>query len=83
MFLGAPERQYRRDSQGVGSIISKCFRNICCHHPRNSVRDLICSGTSEISFRIYNCLKKILSHFLTQRFDYQTSQNLVFLLTYV
>lgn len=57
----SPRRAVQEVCQGVGSTIQKCFRNICCHHPRNSVFDLICDGTSEMNFRIYNYLKKILS----------------------
>ena len=62
----SPGKAVQEDCQGVDSTIPKSFRNICCHHPRNSVCDLICDGTSEMSFRIYNYLKKIPSHFLTE-----------------
>lgn len=50
----------------AGFSISKCFRNISCHHPSNSTCDVIRDGKSELSFRLCNYLKQILPYFLTE-----------------
>lgn len=50
----------------AGFSISKCFRNISCHHPSNSMCDVIRDGKSELSFRLCNYLKQILTYFLTE-----------------
>lgn len=62
----SPGKVVQKYSWVAGFSISKCFRNISCHHPSNSTCDVIRDGKSELSFRLCNYLKQILPYFLTE-----------------